>query len=94
MVRIRTVWKTHNAYNMYSVSLTLYLMPLSVTELESVIRLENCRNWSSAVVNRESHGSIHHLQDHIIPSTLDGHQDTGNVARFDVHGDVKVQTNL
>ena len=68
-------------------------MPISVTKLEPLIRLENSSNRTSAIVNCESHCSINHLENQIIFSALDGQQDAGNITRFDLHGDVKVQTD-
>ena len=68
-------------------------MPISVTKLEPLIRLENGSNGTSTIVNSESHRTVNHLENQIIFSALDGQQDAGNITRFDLHGDVKVQTD-
>lgn len=72
---------------------TVYFMPLSITELECVARLEDGRDGAAPVIHCESHGPLDHLQDQIISPALDSQQQTRDVSRLDLHRNVKVQAD-
>ena len=55
------------------------LVPLAIAKPELVVRLEDGHDRSPAVVHRERHGAVHHLEDHEILPSLDGEDDTGGV---------------
>ena len=46
------------------------LMPFAVTELEGGGWLEDSGDGATAIVDREGDGSVNHLQDQVVASTL------------------------
>ena len=80
-------------YVMLCIVLTMNFVPLSVAELELRRRLENGRDGSASVIDREGHSAVDHLEDQIVPTTLNGQQETGDVSRFDLHSDVEIEAD-
>ena len=55
------------------------LVPLAVAKPELIVRLEDGHDGSPAVVHRECHGAVHHLEDHEVLPALDGENDASGV---------------
>ena len=74
-------------------SFTVDFMPVSVAELKRRLRLEDGSDGAAAIVHGEGHGSVDHLEDQVVFAALDGQQNSGNVPRLDLHGDVEIEAN-
>ena len=68
-------------------------MPVSVAKLEGGVGLEEGGDGAAAVVHCEGHGAVDHLKDEVVPAALNGEQQSGDIPRLDLHGDVEVQAD-
>ncbi len=68
-------------------------MPLPIAELILFRRLKRRSNWATTVVHHELNGTINHLQDGHVSAAPYGQQQASEVARFDHHADVEVDSD-
>ena len=54
-----------------SLVFTMNFVPVPIAKLEFSFRFENGCNRTTAIVNSKRHGSINHLKNKVVPSTLD-----------------------
>ena len=68
-------------------------MPLSVAELELVVRLEDRTDGTTAVVDNELDCAVHHLEDGRVSASSDSQQQAGDIPWLDHHADVEVDSD-
>jgi hypothetical protein len=54
-----------------SLVFTMNFVPVPIAKLEFGFRFEDGCNRTTAIVNSKCHGSINHLKNKVVPSTLD-----------------------
>ena len=72
---------------------TLDGMPFSVAHGVLVLRNVGGDDGAAPVVHAENHRPVDHLQEEVITTTVNRHQNAGRAARFDLEADVDVETD-